>query len=98
MNAPANRWWVSLLLGFLALGLAFLSIAYLGWLRAGPDGSWYGIGIMMFALNAGATVVAIWATNRDARTGQVSWGWWFSLSVIAVVSVLLYEQLGRWVG
>lgn len=96
MVAPASRWWVSLLLGFLAVSLAFLTIAYLGWLRAGPTGTWYGFGIAMFALNAAATLGAGLAYARDARTGELPRVWWISLLLIAILSYLLYPQMGRW--
>lgn len=92
MTQPQNRWWISILLGFLGLALSFLTVAYLGRLQV--DGAWYLPGIAMVALNALATLAVVVASARDARTGRVSWAWWGPLLAICCFSFALYPRLG----
>ena len=87
-------WWVPILLGFLGLTAAFLTVAYLSWIQVA--GQLYPFGVAMVLLNLAATIAAIVATGMDARSGLVAWNWWVLLGTFVVASILLYPFMTLW--
>lgn len=91
LPAP-TPWWVPILLSFLGLTAAFLTVAYFAWIRVDGRLSWFGL--FMVGVNLAVTVAAIVATGMDVRTGRVSWRWWTVLGTLVVASILLFPFMG----